>query len=568
MNSKRQFKQVLFIGLTSLLLQSCYALLGLNKFHKPAKSPGVYKKFTQADSLKGYNGPLRKCFDVNYYELFINPEPASRKMSGDVNIYLTAVEDFKKIQLDLHPTMKINSLLFEGKELPYTRNKTAFYPLFDRMILKGEKIKLKISYEGKPQTARKPPWEGGLVWKKDKNGDPWFAVACENDGAALWWPLKDHIADEPDSVEVSIETDSTLMGVSNGRLIETIHKGQRNIYKWRTSYPVNTYNITFYVGNFVRFTQKCDVCSIDSLEYFVLPYNLEKARSHFIQTNEIFTFYEQRFGSYAWKKDGFKLVESPFEGMEHQTAIAYGNGYKNMFLGFDYIILHETAHEWWGNAVSVKDFADVWIHEGFATFSEALYVEKFQGTEKYYDYLNWQGLEVKNKFPVIGPREVNYWDYKDGDRYVKGSVILASFRHMLKDDGLFYRILTTFYEENKGKLVTTDDFIACVNRLSRKDYTWFFKQMLYSRIPPKFVIYEYWTRDGKRFIQYRWENTGDDFVMPAHFFIGKQEYTVTPTTITQEIEVPLSGTLYVTNYKFYFETYFSKKPLGKREIKP
>jgi aminopeptidase N len=564
MQKKGQIQRSIIFILICVSLQSCLTILGLNKWHKPAKTAGVYKKFELADSLKGFNGPLRKCFDVNYYELFISPQSATKTLKGEVNIYLTAVEDFKKIQLDLHQTLKINSLKFEGAELPYTRIKTAFYPAFNRTIAKGEKIKLTVNYEGKPQIAKKPPWEGGLVWKKDKNGKPWCSVACENDGSALWWPLKDHIADEPDSVEVSIETDSNLTGVSNGRLIETIHKGEKNIYKWRTSYPINTYNITFYIGDFVKFSQPCRFCTIDSLTYYVLTYNLAKAMGHFAQTRDIFKFYEDKFGNYPWPKDGFKLVESPFEGMEHQTAIAYGNGYKNMWMGFDYIILHETAHEWWGNAISVKDFADVWIHEGFATYSEALYVEKFQGKEKYYDYLSWHGLEVKNKFPVIGPREVNYWDYKDGDRYVKGSVVLASFRHMLNDDELFFNILTTFYKENMRKMVTTDDFIACVNKLTKKDYTWYFKQMLYSRIPPKFVCYEYLTKSGKRFVQFKWENTENDFVMPAHFLIGRKEYTVYPTTTPQEIEVEYYGSLYVTNYKFYFETFFSKEALAAK----
>lgn len=562
-NRMKLYSKVFLLIFFCSSLQSCYKIFGLNKWHKPAKHEGKYKKFTIQDSLKGFNGPLRKCFDVNYYELYIKPEPKAKTITGNVNIYLTATEEFSKIQLDLHPQLKINSLMFEGTEINYTRLKTAFFPEFKRKISKGEKIKLSISYEGKPQIAKKPPWEGGLVWKNDKNGKPWIGVACENDGAALWWPLKDHVSDEPDSVQVSIEVDSNLTGVSNGKLIEKIKKGNKVIFVWRNSYPINTYNITFYVGDFIRFSQVCKSCSIDSLNYYVLSYNLIKARDHFFQTEQIFKFYEDRFSQYPWPKDGYRLVESPFAGMEHQTAIAYGNGYKNDYLGFDYIILHETAHEWWGNSISVNDFADVWIHEGFASFCEALYVEKFYGQEKYFDYINWQGLNVKNKFPVIGPREVNYWDYKDGDRYVKGSVILASLRNMLFDDGLFFKILAKFYKENERSQVTTNDFIKMVNDLTKKDYTWFFNQMLYSRIPPKFVVHEYFL-NGKRKIQYKWENTKDDFIMPAHFEIGAQPFTVFPTTTMKEMEIPLTGAVYITNFKYYYETYFSKGPLGPK----
>jgi len=264
-------------------------------------------------------------------------------------------------------------------------------------IRKNEMARITVFYEGQPQKAARPPWDGGFVWKKDKDGNPWIGVACELDGASLWWPVKDHLSDEPDSLQINVTIPEGFFCVSNGKLQQRIKENGRETFVWKTLYPINTYNATIYIGNFKHFTlpyKKQD--SILNLDFYVLTYNLDKAKSHFQQASEIIRFYEMRFGDYPWWNEGYKLVESPYKGMENQTAIAYGNDYKNWIgKNFDYIILHETAHEWWGNSVSASDYAEIWLHEGFATYSEALYVEHTEGYNAYLKYLNFYSLLIR-----------------------------------------------------------------------------------------------------------------------------------------------------------------------------
>jgi aminopeptidase N len=537
-------------------IQSC-RLLGINFKHVPPKKPGKYKTFTTADSLKGYYGPLRQNNNVTFYDLYFKPDAGKKTISGKVSIYFTALTDMEHMQLDLHQEMKINNISMQGQALKYDRQLTSFFVHFDSPVKAGEKKVITIDFAGKPRVARKPPWEGGLVWKKDKNGAAWTGVACENDGAALWWPLKDHIADEPDSVALNIEVPANLVAVSNGQLKSVTTQGTNKIYHWRNQYTINPYNITFYVGDFKHFSLPCPSCTVDSLGFYVLPRNLDMARQHFKQTAPIIRFYEETFGPYPWPADGFKLVESPFEGMEHQSAIAYGAGYKNNYLGVDYIILHETAHEWWGNSISVADFADVWIHEGFATYCEALYVEKTYGKREMEGYISFHGATVRNKFPVVGPRSVSYWDYKDGDPYVKGSVVLHSLRNTLQDDQLFMNILKTFYRQYARSTVNTQMFIDHVNKMTGKDYTWFFNQYLFkAQIPVLEVYYKTNAEDKTLSMFYRWAKTADDFVMPVDIELDGETVLLHPTTSFQEYRYDWTRKMTGAYYNFYY--YFDR----------
>lgn len=543
-------RKILFLLLPVLVFQSC-RLVGLNFKHKPPKKPGTYKKFTESDSLRGYYGPLRQNNDVTFYQLHIKPDASKKTLSGHVSIHFTAVAGMEQMQLDLQAEMVIESITMDGQNLGYERRLNSFFVRFNTPLKKGEQKVMTIKFAGKPHAAKRPPWEGGLVWKKDKNKNPWIGVACENDKKGMWWPCKEHIADEPDSVHISIETPGGLMAVSNGKLLSVETSGQNKVYTWGTSYSINPYNITFYVGDFKKLTLPCPRCTIDSTENYVLSYNYEKARAHFRQTAPIIKFYEETFGPYPWPNDGFKLVESPYEGMEHQSAIAYGNGYKNTFQNTDYIILHEAAHEWWGNSISVGDFADVWIHEGFATYCEALFVEKIYGHTAMEDYVSWQGISVKNKLPVVGPRDVGYWDYKDGDPYNKGSVMLHSLRNTLQDDDLFMKILRTFYQQNARSMVNTQMFIEHVNRMTGKDYGWFFKQYLYrAQIPVLEVCFKK-NSDLSVSVFYRWTKTDDDFVMPVDLEIDNQSILLYPNQKWQEYRTE-GRTVFLPRYNFYY----------------
>ncbi len=276
--------------------------------------------------------------------------------------------------------MTIDSILYEKRKLSYYRKFNAVFVLTGKSVSDNQNVKLSIYYHGKPVIAANPPWEGGFIWSKDKNNQPWVAVSCEVDGASLWWPVKDHLSDKPDSMKLSFTIPSGLNCVSNGKMIDSIASGAKTTYRWKVTYPINSYSATFYFGKYAHFSIPFKgIDTTFNLDFYVLPYNLDIARKHFEQIVNMLHFYESVYGPYPWPRDGYKLVESPYEGMENQTAIAYGNGYKNLVNLFDQIILHESAHEWWGNSVTVPDFAEVWIHEGFATYSEALYVEHEYG---------------------------------------------------------------------------------------------------------------------------------------------------------------------------------------------
>lgn len=486
---------------------------------KVPKSPGRYPAFTKADTLRGTLLPERAAFDVKYYELTVHPDIGSKTLTGTVDIVFEVMENTNRIQIDLASRLLVQSVREHGRDLLFIRSGDALWVEFENMLIKGTSRVVTIEYGGKPQIARKPPWEGGLVWKKDKQNKPWIGVACEDDGASIWWPLKDHIADEPDSVGINIITPKDLKGIANGRLtgVDTLQDGKCIVWKWKTAYPVNNYNVTFYIGDYRRVTLPYETGNnVRDLEFYVLPYSEDKARKHFAQTADIIRFFEKTFGEYPWWKDGFKMVESPYEGMEHQSAIAYGNRYKNVQeYNFDYIILHETAHEWWGNSLTAPDMAELWLHEGFATYSEALYVEEKFGLEVYQQYLLGYRPEIQNKYPLIGPSGVGYTNFRDNDIYTKGAWFLHTLRYAVSNDSLFMDILKTFAVQFRQSSVSTKNFLDLVNRKTGDDYTWLFNQYLYQRESPV-LVYSYrfaypWSR-----MTFYWENTVSGFKLPVH----------------------------------------------------
>lgn len=466
-----------------VLLSSCMSL-GINFKAKTPKKAAKLPRFTLKDSLVGYNNAYRSCFDVRHYDIHLEIEPEQKRIVGFVTTRFDLLNGSGKIQLDLDAQLVIDSITQGARTLKFERKFTA---IFVELVLQDKQQSVTVYYHGKPIVARKPPWEGGFVWKLDKNKKPFVSVACEGAGAKTWLPVKTYLGDEPDSVDIHLSVPGDLIGVSNGNLVAVEEKGSFKIFHWKTSYLINPYNITFYVGDY-KLIEEPYTC-IDGekmqLRYYVLADNFVKAKLHFTQTAGILKTYEELFGKYPWPRDGYKLVESPFAGMEHQTAIAYGNGYKNeKNENYDYIILHETVHEWWGNAVSVADFSDIWIHEGIATYAEALYVEKTKGRKAYLDYMLWTKILVGNKKPVIGPSGLYYWNYKDGDPYSKGAMMLHTLRNHLQDDTLFFSILKTFFKNSCYRTTDTKEFITLVNHMTGKDLNYFFHQYLYSRSSP------------------------------------------------------------------------------------
>ncbi len=535
----------MLVVLLAFFISSC-TFLGIHKNVYNPKKAGTYPADSRKMQLLGGSSAYRTCYDVSHYDLHVSVDPSKKFISGKVIISAVALIDFDTLQVDLYKNMRIITVERNQQQLAYKREEGAVFIAMSQKIRKGEQFDLTVGYDGNPVVAKRPPWDGGFVWKKDNDHNAFIGVSCETEGASLWWPCKDLVSDEPDSVDVFITVPSSLMAVSNGVLKETLPDQDKTTYHWHISYPINNYNVTVYIGN-LKLVQDTYVSKLSGkttmLNHYVLPYHYEKARTHFQEVKPILEFYETMFGEYPWQRDGFKFVESPYEGMEHQSAIAYGNGYKDDFGLFDYIILHETAHEWWGNSVTAADLADGWIHEGFASYCEALYVEKLSGKQAYLNYMHWQRLTIKNKRPVVRKHDIRYFDYHDEDIYNKGSWVLHTLRNTLNNDPLFFDILKTFRIENNQKQILSDTFIGLVNAKTGTDYNWFFKQYLYNRKAP---FLEYYT-DGKSFY-YRWINVDSDFKLPVEITVGGNAIPLHPSVSIQKISLNTDA------WKFYDNT--------------
>ena len=534
-----------FIFLLSVFFSGC-SLLGLHiKIHNPHKA-GKYPPVSKALKLQGELTKYRSCYDVKYYNLNIDIDPAKQYINGHVAITSLATEDIDTLQFDLYKNMKLkrvsiwnnivdkkHTYMYEMK-IGYKRVEGAVFISTSEKISAGNYFTIYIDYEGSPQQAKKAPWDGGLVWKKDKQGNPWVGVACETEGASLWWPCKDHNSDEADSTSISISVPKGLMCVCNGQFKDSNEvDANRMNYSWFVSYPINNYDVTFYIGKLKLLHDVYDSPVTGKqlpLNHYVLPANYDIAKEHFQQLKGQLAVYEKLYGAYPWYNDGFKLVESPYAGMEHQSAIAYGNGFKNDYNNFDYIILHETAHEWWGNSVTAADLADVWLQEGFATYSEALYVESQHGKQAYLNYLRFQRMFIINRRPVVGPVGRRWFWYKDGDVYMKGTWVLHTLRSLINNDNMFFDIIKSFRVTYNMKTVSSQNFIDLVNARSGKDYLWFFKQYLYNRFTP---VLEYKV-NGSKFI-YQWSHTDIDFSMPISVRINGTLYEISPFVYKKSI---------------------------------
>ncbi len=517
--------------------------------------------FTRADSLRGTLSPERDWFDVTYYDLNIKVDPDRKFIEGYNDIYFTVVRSEKRMQLDLFENMRITEIEFEGEALTYKREFNAVFIDFPNELAMGKQFKLRFSYSGNPIVAKRPPWDGGFDWKKDIEGNHFIGVACQGLGASAWWPNKDHLSDESDSTRISVAVPSNLMCVSNGNLRGTEEEGEYTRYNWFTSYPINNYNVTVNIANYTHFDD-FHVSGKDTLalDYYVLPHNLDKAKKQFEQVKPMLRCYETYFGPYPFWDDGFALVETPYLGMEHQSAIAYGNQYKIGYSGmdfsrigldFDYIIIHEAGHEYWGNSVSCGDIADLWIHEGFCTYSEAVYVECLHDYETAQAYVNAKKSSISNNSPIVGPCCVN--QEGNGDMYSKGMLLLNTLRHVIANDEVWWSLLYGMAEEHKTKIIDAQTVIQYFNDRSGMDLTPIFNQYLYhSRIP--MLEYKLKEKGSKVILQYRWRSDVDDFTMPAQFTLdGENWATIQPTTKWEKRTIKKAST---EKFEFNSEQYY------------
>lgn len=514
--------------------------------------PGFFRAygFSRADTLRGMMRPERTCYDVTYYDLNLRIDEQSKQIDGYVDIRFKAMHAFRRLQIDLYENMQIDSIVYRHQVLGYERQEQAVFVDFPR-ISPEEEGTFRVYYRGVPVTAPMAPWHGGFVWSRDEQNNPWIGVACEGDGASLWWPNKDHLSDEPDSMGINITVRNPLVCISNGNL-----RGKRSAdkgwteYRWFVSYPINNYNVTVNIGDYTHFSDTYTAFDGDTLalDYYVLRENEQKARQHFQQVPKVLACFERYFGKYPFWKDGYALVETPYLGMEHQSAIAYGNKYKRGYLGgmipqgmdWDYIIVHETGHEYWGNSISCRDLAEMWIHESFTTYMEALYVECAYSYEDAVNYLNFQRPFIRNQEPILGPRDVNWDDWKGSDHYYKGAWVLHTLRHAIDNDAQWFEMLRTFYEKNALGHVTTRDFVEYVNTCTGKNWTPFFDQYLvYTRRP----VFQYRLKElGDHLkLEYRWDADVPNFEMPLDVQAGDERYRIQPVEEWQSIRLKNAG---------------------------
>ena len=508
------------------------------------------QNFSRKDSLRGNLTSLRKCYDVVFYDLFLNIDENSKSLVGSSNsIYFQAKENFNKIQIDLSQNMQINKIEFLNEDLIFERDFDAVYIYFPMQIKKNEFHKIKVYYEGQPKIAKNPPWDGGFSWKQDENNNPWISVSCQGTGASIWWPCKDHQSDEPDSMQITGVVRSSLQFISNGNL-----RNQKEYFSevlnskiiessWFVSYPINNYNVTLYIGDYVHFSD-IYVKNKDTLmlDYFVLKNNLIKAKNHFKQVKPMLKCFENYFGKYPYWNDGYALVEAPYLGMEHQSAIAYGNNYLAGYRGnisyidslkFDFIILHETGHEWWGNSITTNDIADMWVHEGFCTYAEVLYVECMYGYDKMLSYVNNQKKHVKNDRPIIGKYNLNFKG--SSDMYSKGSLMLHTLRNVINNDSSWFKLIKNISIDFRDKNIDGSEIIQYINDRTELDLTKFFRQYLNHRQIPTFE-YKLQKHGAHYTLLYKWKAI-DGFNMPIKINYGTKNKILSPTSLWQELDL-------------------------------
>ena len=489
---------------------------------------------TRKDTLQGGLRPERTCYDVLHYGLNIKINPTEQTVVGYNDITFKVVTNTSKIQIDLFQNMQIDSIVYNTQKLNYKRDFNAVFIDFPITLVSGiDTQNLRFYYSGKPIIAKNAPWDGGFVYTKDSQGKPWIGVACQGTGASLWYPVKDSQSDEPDfGATIKVAVPNGLIDVSNGRLTgsEDLKNGYTR-WDWEVKNPINTYSINVSIADYAHIHENYKGLDLD---YYVLRENEAKARVQFEEVKPMMDCYQSKFGTYPFANDGYKLVETPYLGMEHQSAVAYGNKYVKGYLGndlsgtgigllFDYIIIHESGHEWFGNSVTSKDIADMWIHEGFTTYTECVYVECQYGYEKGQEYVNGLKKAVDNDRPIIGQYGVN--KEGSGDMYAKGALLLNTLRHIVNDDTKWWKLILDYANTFRHKIIDTETVITYFNKETGINLTSIFNQYLRHAAIPKLEI-----RKTKSKLAFRWKTDETKFNMPIDIEIKGNKTRVYPTT--------------------------------------
>jgi aminopeptidase N len=513
--------------------------------------------FTHQDTLRGSVTPERTWWDLTYYHLDIAVNPSDSTINGTNTVYYKVLAPPVAMQIDLQPPLILTKAVQKGKSLKFVKDGNAYLiELTDKQEI-GSVNSVVLSYGGKPKVAVRPPWQGGITWKKDKNNLPFIASSCQGDGASLWWPCKDHMYDEPDSILISVNVPENLVDVSNGRLrkIETL-KNKTKTYHWFVANPINNYGVNINIGDYVHFGEKFSgEKGMLDCDYWVLKDNLEKAKIHFKQVPLMLKAFEHWFGPYPFYEDSYKLVEAPYLGMEHQSSITYGNGYQNGYLGrdqsgtgwgdtWDFIIIHESGHEWFANNVTYKDVADMWIHESFINYSESLFVEYYNGKQAGAEYVRGTRRNIRNDRPVTGIYNVNYEG--SGDMYSKGGNMLHTLRQIINDDSKWLGILRGLNKDYYHQVVEGSQVINYICQKTGMDLKPVFDQYLGDvRIP----VFEYYVKDNN--LTFRWNNCIQGFNMPLKIWISGSQKNINPTTRWTTIKLEESNPDIIVDKDYY-----------------
>ena len=515
-------------------------------------------EFTHDDTLRGSITAERAWWDLQFYHLRVAVSPQDSSLTGSTEIRYKVLLPRQTIQIDLQRPLNAVKILQDNQELAFVRDGNAFLVKLQKPQKVGSVETITFFYTGRPRVARRPPWDGGLTWKKDSQNNWFVATSCQGLGASAWWPCKDHMADEPDSMAISVTVPAPLTGVSNGRLRHvTDNQNGTRTFDWYVQNPINNYGVNLNVANYVHWNDSYagEKGPLD-LSFYALPANEAKARQQFMQSKTMLQAFEHWFGPYPFYEDSYKLVETPYLGMEHQSSVTYGNGYQNGYLGtdlsgtgwglkWDFIIIHESGHEWFANNITHKDAADMWVHEGFTNYSECLYTEFFYGKEAGAAYVIGTRKNIRNDKPIIGIYNVNRSG--SSDMYYKGGNMLHTIRQIVNDDQRWRRILRGLNQTFYHQTVTTAQIEDYMSQQAGIDLTKVFDQYLRDvRVP----VFEYKIADKK--LTYRWANCVDGFAMPFKISTqdGRKFRFINPTTNWQTLKIGLADEVVMDN-NFY-----------------
>ena len=542
------YLHLFFIVLCSLNLQAQGLLTEKNNF-------------SRQDTLRGSITAERVWWDLTYYHLELTVDPDKKYISGKNTIKYTVLKVYQTMQIDLQTPLHITKATQDGKDLEIIHEGNAHFIKLTKEQVLGNTESIVVHYEGKPKEAVRAPWDGGFSWKKDKNGNHFVATSCQGLGASVWWPCKDHMYDEVESMRISVTVPNHLMDVSNGRLERIEDHGATKTYHWFVDNPINNYGVNVNIGDYTHFSEvfEGEKGPLD-MDYYVLKYNLEKAKKQFTDAPKMMKAFEHWFGPYPFYKDGYKLVEVPYLGMEHQSSVTYGNQFKQGYLGrdlsgtgwglkFDFIIIHESGHEWFANNITDIDIADMWIHESFTNYSESLFLDYYYGKKAASEYVIGLRKTIANKIPIIGKYNVN----KSGssDMYNKGGNMLHTLRQLIDNDEKWRSILRKMNKIFYHQTVTTAQIENFLSSETGFDLSPFFNQYLRGiKIP----TLEYKIKNS--ILKYHWINVVSNFKMPLKTTINGDERWIYPTKNWKEITLNSNEHSFLIDKNFYV---FTKK---------